>query len=115
MDNDHIRIISFYESVVREVKQKTNLKTNLLVSFTQQNISLNLLKEKLVQLKADGVGAENHKFLNQEFVNEMRGIDKETHVWTVDDPSEAHKYKKMGVSSITTNDPKKIKETIQKD
>ena len=111
VNNDCIRVISFYENVIKE---KTNLKANLLISFTQQNISVNALKEKLVELKADGIGAENHKLLNKEFVNEMRRVNKETHVWTVDDSDEALEYLKMGIASITTNIPKKIKETIQK-
>ena len=114
VNNDCIRVISFYENVIKEIKEKTNLKANLLISFTQQNISVNELKEKLVELKADGVGAENHKLLNKEFVNEMRRVNKETHVWTVDDSDEALEYLKMGIASITTNIPKKIKETIQK-
>ena len=114
VNNDCIRVISFYENVIKEIKEKTNLKANLLISFTQQNISVNELKEKLVELKADGVGAENHKLLNKEFVNEMRSVNKETHVWTVDDSDEALEYLKMGIASITTNIPKKIKETIQK-
>ena len=114
VNNDCIRVISFYENVIREIKEKTNLKANLLISFTQQNISVNALKEKLVELKADGIGAENHKLLNKEFVNEMTSVNKETHVWTVDNSDEALKYLKMGISSITTNIPKKIKETIQK-
>ncbi len=114
VNNDCIRVISFYENVIKEIKEKTNLKANLLISFTQQNISVNELKEKLVELKADGVGAENHKLLNKEFVNEMRSVKKETHVWTVDDSDEALEYLKMGIASITTNIPKKIKETIQK-
>ena len=114
VNNDCIRVISFYENVIKEIKEKTNLKANLLISFTQQNISVNVLKEKLVELKADGIGAENHKLLNKEFVNKMRSVNKETHVWTVDDPDEALEYLKMGIASITTNIPKKIKETIQK-
>ena len=114
VNNDCIRVISFYENVIREIKEKTNLKANLLISFTQQNISVNALKEKLVELKADGIGAENHKLLNKEFVNEMTSVNKETHVWTVDNSDEALKYLKMGIASITTNIPKKIKETIQK-
>ena len=114
VNNDCIRVISFYENVIREIKEKTNLKANLLISFTQQNISVNALKEKLVELKADGIGAENHKLLNKEFVNEMRRVNKETQVWTVDDSDEALEYLKMGIASITTNIPKKIKETIQK-
>ena len=114
VNNDCIRVISFYENVIKEIKEKTNLKANLLISFTQQNISVNALKEKLVELKADGIGAENHKLLNKEFVNEMTSVNKETHVWTVDNSDEAQKYLKMGIASITTNIPKKIKETIQK-
>ena len=114
VNNDCIRVISFYENVIKEIKEKTNLKANLLISFTQQNISVNALKEKLVELKADGIGAENHKLLNKEFVNEMRSVNKETHVWTVDDSDKALEYLKMGIASITTNIPKKIKETIQK-
>ena len=44
----------------------------------------------------------------------MTSVNKETHVWTVDDSDEALEYLKMGIASITTNIPKKIKETIQK-
>ena len=44
VNNDCIRVISFYENVIREIKEKTNLKANLLISFTQQNISVNELK-----------------------------------------------------------------------
>jgi len=113
LPKNQITIISFYESIIKEMKEKTDLECNLLVSFSQQNISAKSVSERLLFLNADGVGAENHKNLNESFMKKIKDLNKEVHVWTVDD-NEALRYRDMGISSITTNVPKKIKEIIQK-
>ena len=49
------------------------------------------------------------QFVGQPIFN---AIEKKVHVWTVDSVEEAKNYKEMGLSSITTNIPHKIKSAL---
>ena len=114
LDSQAITIISFNEEVVKEVKQAMKpLKTNLLISFSgQKNISNKEVLQKLEDYRLDGVGIENHLNLTEDFIAPIFKAGKKVHVWTVDSVEKAKIYKEMGLSSITTNIPEKIKSAL---
>ncbi|MEM9645209.1 MAG: glycerophosphodiester phosphodiesterase [Planctomycetota bacterium] len=64
--------------------------------------------------QADGVGMKGEtKVINEAFLDQLRqaGID-EFHVWTVDAPSVAKRFKQLGAFGITTNVPATIRNTL---
>lgn len=106
-----IIVISFNESLLKEIKQKIpKIKVNLLCAFDQNpDIKSEELIIKLRELNLDGVGLQSHMQLTKNFIAPIIERDKEVHVWTVDQPEQAQLYKEMGFSSITTNKPGQIK------
>ena len=109
-----ISIISFYPKVIKEIKRKEpKLTANLLINFEGPRI---IEEEEIISvvhdINADGVGAQNHKFLNLNFYKKISDEKKKVHVWTVNSVNEAEKYHELGLSSITTNCPGRIKDHL---
>jgi len=51
--------------------------------------------------------------LTKEFVDAVKASGQKLYVWTVDDPAEANRLIKLGVSGITTNRPEWLREQIK--
>ena len=84
VSSDQITIISFYPKVIQEVKRTDpNIKCNLLIAFDYKEIEINEIIDLTLSVDADGVGAQNHKRLNEEFIQSLRSNNKTVHVWTV--------------------------------
>ena len=64
------------------------------------------------KINADGIGAQNHKDLDVHFFNKITRVNKKVHVWTVNSEEEAKRYYELGLDSITTNCPGKIREYL---
>ena len=113
---NEISIISFYPKVIKEIKSiEPKLTANLLINFEgpkliQEDEMVNVMHE----VNADGIGAQNHKSFDQNFYNTISKERKKVHVWTVNSKKEAKKYHELGIDSITTNCPGKIKEYLSK-
>ena len=109
-----ISIISFYPEVIKEIKSiAPELTANLLVNFegpklTEENDIVRMMKE----INADGIGAQNHKSLDIHFFNKINRENKKVHVWTVNSKEEAKRYYELGLDSVTTNCPGKIREYL---
>ena len=109
-----ISIISFYPEVIKEIKSiAPELTANLLVNFegpklTEENDIVRMMKE----INADGIGAQNHKSLDLQFFNKINRENKKVHVWTVNSKEEAKRYYELGLDSVTTNCPGKIREYL---
>jgi len=56
----------------------------------------------------------NHKIINQRIVREANELGLEVMAWTVDEPSEARRLIGLGVTKLTTNRPKWLKEQMEK-
>ena len=89
------------------------MTANLLMNFEGPRI---IEEEEIISvvhdINADGVGAQNHKFLNLNFYKKISDEKKKVHVWTVNSGKEAEKYHELGLSSITTNCPGRIKKHL---
>ena len=109
-----ISIISFYPEVIKEIKSiAPELTANLLVNFEgpkliEENDIVRMMKE----INADGIGAQNHKSLDVHFFNKINRENKKVHVWTVNSKEEAKRYYELGLDSVTTNCPGKIREYL---
>ncbi|MDA7601435.1 glycerophosphodiester phosphodiesterase family protein [Gammaproteobacteria bacterium] len=108
----NISIISFNDRVIKEIKlclpdTTCNLLTAFDPSYNEQDLP-QLLKE----IGADGVGAQNHPKLTKDFIDKIKSINKDVHVWTVNEGDEAKQYSMLELSSITTNKPKHIKNCL---
>lgn len=114
IDSNCITVISFNQEVVKEVKQSMeSLNVNLLIAFSgPEEVKNEEVLRKLIELKLDGVGAENHTRLSRTFVNPILEANKKVHVWTVDDIEQAKNYQQLGLSSITTNVPQLIRSAL---
>ena len=62
----------------------------------------------------DGVNLR-HKIINKKLVKKFNNAGKDIWCWTVNDPSDARKMINAGVSAITTDRPKWLKEQVNHD
>ena len=111
---NNVSIISFYPKVIREIKSiAPELTANLLINFEGPKlIEKNEIISVMKKINADGIGAQNHKALDVHFFNKINRENKKVHVWTVDSEVEAKKYYELGLNSITTNCPCKIRKYL---
>ena len=109
-----ISIISFYPEVIKEIKSiAPELTANLLVNFEGHKlIEENDIVRMMKEINADGIGAQNHKSLDINFFNKINKENKKVHVWTVNSKEEAKRYYELGLDSVTTNCPGKIREYL---
>ena len=107
----NISVISFNENVLKKIKEKfPDLTVNLLISFDKEKeVKSCDLAKKIKHMELDGLGLQSHMQLTQGFIEPILFEGKEVHVWTVDQPEEAKRYKELGLASITTNKPGQIK------
>lgn len=56
----------------------------------------------------------NHSIIDEEVMNAAQSLGLEVLTWTVDDPVEAQRLTDIGVSGITTNRPKWLKEEMER-
>jgi glycerophosphoryl diester phosphodiesterase len=72
------------------------------------------LKNRMEQASAEGLDGVNLKYsiIDEEIMAFAKTLNLEVLTWTVDDPQEALKLTKLGVTGITTNRPKWLKEEM---
>ena len=103
---DQITVITFFPEVIREIKRRdANIKCNLLIAFDYKDIAVDEIIDLAAKIDANGLGAQNHKRLNGQFIQSLKNTGKSVHVWTVNSRKEAEEYLKNGIDSITTNKP----------
>ena len=103
---NQITVITFFPEVIREIKRRdANIKCNLLIAFDYKDITVDEIIDLAVKIDANGLGAQNHKRLNEQFIQSLKNTGKSVHVWTVNSRKEAEEYLKNGIDSITTNKP----------
>ena len=108
----NISMISFNDQVIKEIKLRLpDTRCNLLTAF-DPSYNEKDLPQLLKKIGADGVGVQNHPKLTKDFIDKIRNINKDVHVWTVNEGDEAKKYSSLEISSITTNKPRHIKSCL---
>ena len=113
-------IISFDPRVILESKsQMSEIKALWLTRYKKERkASLKIddaetLVQTALSARADGISFKTQKALNEDLVLRLRREGLEVHVWTVDDPAEALRYKNLGIDSVTTNLPLEIGKSIK--
>lgn len=117
---EQIVIITFDRETIRELKRRRpTLSVNLLSNIRRRTKGGPLLPTadrilaKLRECGADGLGIYAHPDLEQPFAETIIEAGYPVHVWTVDNPDLAKKWATWGASSITTNTPAKIRESLE--
>ncbi|MDP3283814.1 MAG: glycerophosphodiester phosphodiesterase [Desulfobacterales bacterium] len=119
LKKDQIVVISFDKDVIRNFKSKEKgIKASWLSDFKKDKFSgktkpsLKEVIDVLRQTRADGFSS-THKFIDDTFIKEIQREGFEYHVWTVDDPETARRFKRLGAKSITTNLPGYMKKSLE--
>jgi len=128
---EQIVIISFDEEVIRQCRRVmpqyhanwlTAYKTkadnkaaqNELVDDSVWQPSLAKVLQILKETGASGLGTHaNDEVVDAKFVEAIRSAGFEPHVWTINDPSQAQRYHRLGFQSITTDRPAYLREQLR--
>jgi glycerophosphoryl diester phosphodiesterase len=120
LSNNGIVVLAFNEEVVAATKAMVpELKVFLLVDPERDGRTgswrpgSDSILESLRRLNADGLGISDTDFVDEDFVRMIHGGGFELNVWTVDDPRRAVRHARLGVDSITTNQPGDILKALQ--
>ena len=119
LNDEQIVVIAFDAEVIRAVKtQAPQFKANWLSGF--EKLVVGDIKptpaevlEVLKDIGADGFSSSN-KHISGDYIKTILDAGYEYHVWTVDDPKEAERFKDWGTMSITTNVPGVIRKNLEK-
>lgn len=124
LDHSKIKllIICFNDKVIADCKRLLpNVKSHWLTSFKQNKTTgqwtptADQIAKTVKQSGANGVGMQgNTQVIDAAFIDTMKqgGCD-EFHVWTVDSPTDANYFSKLGAFGITTNRPAFIREALE--
>jgi glycerophosphoryl diester phosphodiesterase len=109
---ERIRLLSFSAPLISELKQRlSDWRACWLCDYRQSqpgNVwrpSRAEVLDTLLLSAADGLASANRTFLDPDFVEKVKELGREIHVWTVDRLSAAEQLCDMGVDSIMTNRP----------
>ena len=118
LKKNQVIVISFNKDVIRNFKSKDpGIKAFWLSDFKKDKFSgktepsLNEVIDVLRQTGADGFSS-THKLIDDSFIKAIQSKGFEYHVWTVDDPETARRFKRLGAKSITTNLPGYIRQNL---
>jgi glycerophosphoryl diester phosphodiesterase len=118
LKKNQVVVISFDKDVIHNFKSKeSDIKAFWLSDFKKDKLSGRIepsLKNVIDVLKhtgADGFSSP-HNFIDDSFVRAIQNEGFEYHVWTVDDPETALRFKRLGAKSITTNLPGYIRKSL---
>jgi glycerophosphoryl diester phosphodiesterase len=123
LEPKQIFIIAFDAETVAECKRRLpDIKAHWLVRYEQDRETgawkpdRATVERTLKRIKADGLGSKAEPMhVDEDFLQELCDAGMcEFHVWTVDDPSVARYYQKLGAFGITTNRPGWLREQLQK-
>jgi glycerophosphoryl diester phosphodiesterase len=119
LKKNQVIVISFDKDVIRNLKSKDpGIKAFWLSDFKRDNFSgrtepsFNSVIDVLRQTGADGFSS-THKLIDDSFIKAILIEGFEYHVWTVDDPETARRFKRLGAKSITTNVPGYMKKSLE--
>jgi glycerophosphoryl diester phosphodiesterase len=117
LKKEQIIVICFNKKVIQELKAKAPQYKAFWLSTVKKdksgkiNGSLDTILATLKQIKADGFSSSTSN-VNEPFIKRIKDEGYEYHVWTIDDPKLAKRFKKWGARSITTNVPAHIRKNL---
>ncbi|MAM91194.1 MAG: glycerophosphodiester phosphodiesterase [Opitutaceae bacterium] len=115
---ERIIVISFKEKPLIELKRRRPSAKAYWLSELSESVSgsyspsVERIISNVERLGVDGFGGQSGQGISQELCQALVERGLELNVWTVDDEREALRMAEIGVTSITTNDPKRILNTL---
>jgi glycerophosphoryl diester phosphodiesterase len=110
---EQIAVIAFDEAVIDSVKWHLSaLKAYLITDFSG-GFSLEKTVALLKKISADGLSCEADRRIDKEFVGRLRQEGMELNVWTVDTLESAAYFSALGVDSISTNGPGRLRTLLE--
>ena len=118
---EQIVIICFQKDVVtRSRREMPEYKASWLTSYKQSSIkrvwkpTRDEVLQSLKTTAATGLGTNgNLNVIDQDFVDAVRQVGCEFHVWTVNDAKAARTFQRLKVDSITTDRPAYIRDELR--
>ncbi|MDP6525928.1 MAG: glycerophosphodiester phosphodiesterase [Kiritimatiellia bacterium] len=117
LKREQVVVISFNKKVIHDLKVKApQFKAMWLSGFKKDRSgritpSLEEVLRILKEIKADGFSSSKDS-ISQSFIRGILEQGFEYHVWTVDDPETARRFRRWGARSITTNVPGYIRKVL---
>ncbi|MCB0916877.1 MAG: glycerophosphodiester phosphodiesterase, partial [Actinobacteria bacterium] len=109
---EQLAIIAFDAEVIAAAKRRMpEVRAFWLTDFERRGgiggwrPTLEQILATLERIGADGLDCRAHASIDEAFVKGLRDAGHAFHVWTVDDPAVALRFRALGVDSITTNRP----------
>lgn len=119
VDLKRLTLISSSEEIVQHAKELApELTVYLLHALKHQekdgpaNIYLENIIERAVAIGADGLDLGSSPLITRWFVDKIRKVGLEFHVWTVNNVEDALHYIDLGIDSITTDRPQGLRKEI---
>jgi len=110
-------LISFSKRMIKTLKKRAPRFKALWLSHFKQDRSgqmvpsVDTVLAALEQIGADGFSSAGN-IVGDDLIRRVKAEGYEYHVWTVDDPQAARNFAQHGVTSITTNRPAYIRQTL---
>ncbi len=118
-DWGRVVIISFNEDSLVALKAKRPDARAYWLSYLEERSDGSVspspaeIVDMVTALNLDGFGGESGGGVTSALAATLQSAGLDLNVWTVDDPSEARRMKSLGVTSITTNDPKRVRRALK--
>ncbi len=118
LEDHQIVIISFNSKVIKEFKSaRPEHKAFWLSGFREDesgniNPDVETVLETLKYIGADGFSS-NFRRIDQNYITRIIEAGYEYHVWTVNEPEDAARFREYGAMSITTDKPGEIREFLE--
>lgn len=118
--SDRLIIISFVKEALIELKrQRPEVKAYWLSYLSvdgssDSKPSVREIVDTVERLGVGGFGGQSGPGMSRELIEALGAKGFQSNVWTVDDPAEARRMRDIGLTSITTNNPKLIREALER-
>jgi len=116
---DRIRLLSFSAPLIAELKRYLPEWQACWLSDYHHMVRANIWRPSrdkilntLARSNADGLASAARAILDHDLVDELRRKSLEVHVWTVDSLTAARRYRALGVDSIMTNRPGRLRRQL---
>lgn len=116
-----IVIIGFDADVIAQVRRALPRLKALWLSGFEQNEQTGRWRPTpeeaiatLRRIDAHGLSCAAHECVDRAFVRSVRAAGFEFHVWTVNEVETARRFRSLGVGSITTNRPGRLRAELEK-
>jgi len=120
LKREQLRVIAFDAEVIAACKKAMpDVQAYWLTAFKRHKVtgawtpSFASVLETLKRIGADGVDCEAAVCVDVSFAKMLRDAGMQFHCWTINDAERARRFAKLGVDSITTDQPAKLRAALE--